>query len=501
MNKQVKKLPDIINTICCSFAEYASRNAFVIEGKSYTYKHLHSRICSISKYIAQQKDTVIGIMGENSIETYASILATLVAGKTYVILHPAYPKDRNDNIAQQAGFSIVLHSQDLQEVAVSNVDKTLICSNTLLDKCDFSVPLMPNMERGNAYILFTSGSTGEPKGVPISYNNLNAFYDAYQQLGWQLSYEDRMLQMFELTFDVSIVSLLYPLTLGACVYTVPSEGIKYINTMEVIEEYELTFAAVAPSVLQLTSAYFDEIKLPKLRYLVVTAEASSVDLLTRFRKCAPNAQFVNLYGPTEATIYCTAYSIPFSNAKHHNGMAAIGKPFVNMKTLLVDEELKEINTPNTQGELWISGAQVMAGYWESPEKSAECLVTLPSGETYYRTGDLCQIDADADIIYCGRRDSQVKVNGFRIELSEIEYVAKNYFEGKRNVVIIPQYPEGKGCQLHMVIEGGSIDEAVLRTHLATKLPHYMIPQTIHILANFPLNASNKIDRKQILQLI
>ena len=114
-----------------------------------------------------------------------------------------------------------------------------------------------------------------------------------------------MLQMFELTFDVSIVSFLYPLTIGACVYTVSPEGVKYINVIETLEKYNLTFAAVAPSLLQLLLPYFSEIQLPELKYLVVTAEASDVELLSAFRSCAPNASFVNLYGPTEGTIYCT----------------------------------------------------------------------------------------------------------------------------------------------------------------------------------------------------
>ena len=116
-----------------------------------------------------------------------------------------------------------------------------------------------------------------------------------------------MLQMFELTFDVSIVSFLYPLTLGACIYTVSPEGVKYINVIETLEKYDLTFAAVAPSLLQLLRPYFPEIHLPALRYLVVTAEASDAELLDAFRKCVPNASFINLYGPTEGTIYCTAY--------------------------------------------------------------------------------------------------------------------------------------------------------------------------------------------------
>ena len=116
----------------------------------------------------------------------------------------------------------------------------------------------PYGRRGNAYIIFTSGSTGEPKGVPISRRNLNAFYTAYHRLDWQLDENDQMLQMFELTFDVSIVSFLYPLTLGACIYTVSPEGVKYINVIETLEKYDLTFAAVAPSLLQLLRPYFPD---------------------------------------------------------------------------------------------------------------------------------------------------------------------------------------------------------------------------------------------------
>mgnify|MGYP000113805659 FL=1 len=209
-----------------------------------------------------------------------------------------------------------------------------------------------------------------------------------------------MLQLFELTFDVSVVSFLYPLTLGACIYTVSPEGVKYINVIDILEKYRLTFAAVAPSLLQLLLPYFPEIQLPELKHLVVTAEASDIELLSAFRKCAPNARFMNLYGPTEGTIYCTAYPIPASACMHHHGMAAIGKPFDGIDTLILDEEGKPLPAGET-GELWISGDQIMAGYWNAPDKSKECLVQVPDGKIYYRTGDLCRKDTDGDIIYCG----------------------------------------------------------------------------------------------------
>ena len=148
-----------------------------------------------------------------------------------------------------------------------------------------------NMQPGNKYKMktgmLTSSSLPEvPKGVPISRKNLNAFYTAYHQLGWQLGPTDRMLQMFELTFDVSVVSTLYPLTLGASVYTVGTNQLKYMKVYKLMEDEELTFAAMPPSLLQFLSPYFDEIHVPKLKYLIVTAEAANADLLQQIGRAS-----------------------------------------------------------------------------------------------------------------------------------------------------------------------------------------------------------------------
>lgn len=252
-----------------------------------------------------------------------------------------------------------------------------------------------------------------------------------------------------------------------------------------MERHRLTFAAVAPSVLRLSRPYFSEITFPHLRYWVVTAEATDVDLLTEFRPCIPNATVVNLYGPTEATIYCTSYIIPDKECKHHNGMAAIGKPFDGMEAVIADEA----GTPlpaNEKGELWIRGPQLMRGYWNAPEKSAQCFVRNKEGKLYYRTGDLCLKDTDGDIIYCGRKDTQVKIQGFRIEPGEIEYRVKQFYANAVNAVVLPVYNTDGTTELHIVIEQEKIEnihelEADLRRHL----PSYMLPKRIHLL-NIPM---------------
>lgn len=492
---------DIINDILSAMQCYPENEAFIIDDKHYTYAQLGEITASITHSLSEIKDEKIGIVAENRIETYAAILAVLAGGKTYVILHPAYPEERNLKIAALAGLRTLLCTSDTDRSAFGTGHFRIIDTDRLPGKTLSEQQSHSSDEERNAYIIFTSGSTGEPKGVPITRANLNAFYRAYSSLDWNLDEHDRMLQMFELTFDVSVVSLLYPLTLGAAVYTVGHQDVKHFKVFELLEKYQLTFATVTPSLLQLLSPYFDEINLPSLKYLGVSAEASQTELLERFRKSAPNATFINLYGPTEATIYCTCYRIPASDkCKHYNGMVAIGKPFPGIRAVIADEEGNELPQGET-GELWVSGRQVMKGYLDDPEKSALVLIHRPDGQIYYRTGDLCILDGDGDIIYCGRKDYQVKIQGFRIELSEIEYTAQSFFKTPCSVAAVPLLCDGICNELHLAVETTECTQSALIEYLKEKLPKYMLPKQIHCISQFPVTNSNKTDRKKIAELI
>ena len=491
---------DMLAAIVRASNHHAMRPALVLDDRTYTYQELFGLVGSLCETLKNLKEDIIGITAENCIETYASILAVLLSGKTYVILHPDYPAERNCRIARQSGIGLLLYCGENGNMLPADINARRVCFSSH-QPTSYSGIMPYNVDpEVPAYIIFTSGSTGEPKGVPISRNNLNAFYQAYRNLGWELDENDRMLQMFELTFDVSIVSFLYPLTLGACVYTVPQKGMKYLNVLDIMERHRLTFAAVAPSVLRLSHPYFKEISFPDLRYLIVTAEATDVNLLHEFRPCIPNATVVNLYGPTEATIYCTSYVIPTEGVKHHNGMAAIGKPFQGMDYMIASPSGKPLPTGET-GELWIAGPQLMNGYWCAPEKTAECFVTDSSGKLYYRTGDLCLTDTDGDIMYCGRKDTQVKIQGFRIELGEIEYHVKTFYKHSCNAVVLPVYTTNGSCELHLAIERETEDTESLEQYMQSHLPSYMLPRRIHFIPCFPQNNSNKVDRNQLLKNI
>lgn len=181
-------------------------------------------------------------------------------------------------------------------------------------------------------------------------------------------------------------------------------------------------------------------------------------------------------------------------------MAAIGKPFQGMDYMIASPSGKPLPAGET-GELWIAGPQLMNGYWCAPEKTAECFVTDSSGKLYYRTGDLCLTDTDGDIMYCGRKDTQVKIQGFRIELGEIEYHVKTFYKHSCNAVVLPVYTTDGSCELHLAIERETKDTESLEQYMQSHLPSYMLPRRIHFIPCFPQNNSNKVDRNQLLKNI
>nr|MBP6643129.1 AMP-binding protein [Flavobacteriales bacterium] len=443
-------MDDCLNRCIDGLAQRGGRPAFHIRDKYHSYADLDGAVQCIRTWIRDHVDAneqVIGIWTEDHLFTYASILALWAEGKAFVPIAPGTPEKRCEELIVLSGIGTLLVATD-----AVHLSRVLIVHTSGLPQGTFHPVATIVPADTNAYILFTSGSTGKPKGVPIARGPLNAFLNAFDDLGLAICPEDHVLQMFELTFDLSLMSYLTALLHGACVHTVPKDEVKYTYVHELLEDHGITVAMMVPSLLNYLRPYFDEIQCPTLRVNLFCGEALPVDTVDAWSKCIPNARVFNVYGPTEHAVFCTAYEYDRSGKnKENNGVLSIGRPmsgthlgFLNMEGELLPE--------GSEGELGLAGAQIMAGYWKDPERNKTCFVSSRTGtELYYRTGDRCKMDSDGDLFFLGRTDHQVKMQGFRVELAEVEYHARRLVAPQLVVAVAVQNQFGN-TELKLVVE-------------------------------------------------
>jgi len=484
-----------------SFVMHGDREAFHIAGVSYTYDDLARAIAPKRAWIREHlpvQEKLVGLMGFDDLHTYASILALWSEGRAYLPLAPKAPLERNQMIIDKAGISTLFASQSCDVLMVGQPVRTDVLPPAEWDR-SFSEFGPDEL----AYVLFTSGTTGTPKGVPITRANLSAFIEAFADLGIDLNSHDRCLQMFELTFDVSVLSFVMPLLAGACVHTVPQSGIKYMHIAELLAERRITMAPLVPSVITFLRPYFGEIHHPDLKYCVFAGEALPLALTADWSVCAPNARVYNAYGPTEHTVICTQYLFDRTGKnKERNGIIAIGKAMGASRIVVIDEDGR-ILPPGSKGELCLSGPQLTAGYWNDPERTAQVMFHADhEGVTtrFYRTGDLCFLDEEGDIIYMGRIDQQAKIQGFRVELGEVEHYARQFLKDANLAALAVQNDSGI-TEIALAVEGDPVDAEGLVSYMRTKLPAYMIPTRVQQVPAFPLGTSGKTDRNALRSLI
>ncbi|KAB2915608.1 MAG: D-alanine--poly(phosphoribitol) ligase [Bacteroidetes bacterium] len=490
----------MIHQLQHSFTANAARAAFYMHDTFYTYSQLAQRAYAIAAWLQQQNPQrkPVGIIAADEFDTYAGLCGILMSGAPYVPILPDYPKDRSQSIIEQAGIEIVLSPIPAEGLVNTLPQTTRVVETGSIPVFagDFVLPEISDTDR--AYILFTSGSTGKPKGVPLTHGNLSSFMDSFFALGYDITHSDRFLQMFDLTFDLSVMSYLAPLLKGACVYPVPAEGMKYMSIYTLLEDQEITFSLMVPSMLSYLRPYFEDINLPQLRHSLFCGEALYADIAAEWQQCVPNVLIQNVYGPTEATIFCLTYDC-VGTIKQYNGMVCIGKPMKNVGTLVVNDENKPVGEGD-KGELCLSGGQVTPGYINNPEKNAEAFF-IHNNERYYRTGDIVYADADGDYMYCGRADYQVKVKGgFRVELNEVEAHARNYTQLSGVAAVAPVNTMGI-AQIYLYLEGFSGDATEVHGYLKTQMPDYMLPEQIISIEVFPLNNNGKVDRKALTNML
>lgn len=487
---------NILTPILRSIEQFPSRNAFCFDEEHYTYAQFGQYVSKVRSQLVETNycNTKVGLVINDDLETYASIIALWLQGDCYVPLHPGWPLERCQDICEQVELDLILDSSEQTRYKSVQVINT----SALEYDHDFLTPKEDVSDDELAYILFTSGSTGKPKGVQLSRKNLASFVDAFFDI-YSMDENDRCLQCFDLSFDLSIMSYLAPLMRGASIYTVPPDVIKYTYIGSLIEDEQLTFALMAPSTIKYLRPYFDEIDCTSLKISLFCGEALHVDVTQAWSECATNAVIDNVYGPTEDTIFCSTYRFNRgSYNKSHNGVLSIGKPMKNCGMVIFDEQHNECGV-GEMGELCLSGPQLTMGYYKNEEKNKESFFVKDSVR-WYRSGDLCYKDEDGDIMYSGRLDHQAKIQGFRVEMGEIEWHAREFL-GDTNVVCMAFENKDALTEIAMFIEKEEFNPDEMIAYMRTKMPSYMIPTRLYFVPVFPLNANDKTDKVKLKAMI
>lgn len=473
--------------------------AFCIRDKVYSYAQLFDAAEQIYDIVENLSENIIGLYATDDIRTYASIIALWTCGKTYVPLNPNQPKDRHVDVVTSVGTHYILSADNKYDISLDGVNmlstKDVVVSG-YVRKDTMSIKQVD--DSALAYIIFTSGSTGKPKGVLLTRSNVAAFIDSMDNVGLDITSTDKCLQPFDLTFDFSVSGYVIPLVKGASIYTIPQKAIKFSYIAGLLEDYHLTVLQMVPSMVRNMLPYMDELELESIRYNIFCGEALTGKVLKAWHEGNQNMVSYNMYGPTEDTVFCTYYKIDKSNIANplsSNDIINIGKTFVNSGLLLLDDNDQIIKDKDIEGELCLCGSQLTPGYWMNEKENKAKFLDI-NGERYYRTGDLCYYGDDQNLMYVGRKDFQVKINGFRVELGEIE---NRYSEisGGRFAVVMPFVNEQDNTELAIIIEGKEYDFKDHKAQLANELPPYELPAKWLFIKSIPLNANGKVDRKAI----
>jgi amino acid adenylation domain-containing protein len=504
------------------------RPALLAGGETLSYGELSElarRIAATLQARAESSGPALSaVLSDRSPTGFAGVLGTLMSGRGYVPLNSAFPGSRTRLMFELSGCRSLIAdraSLDMLGSVLDGADDAVLVVIPDLDDVGELGRRWPShlvlgaqdlepSERwvepasdpaGIAYLLFTSGSTGNPKGVAVTHDNVRAFLE--HVLGrYDLGETDRFSQTFDTTFDLSVFDLFAAWECGAAVCC-PSRR-ELLNPALFIEQAEISVWFSVPS-LAVFMKRFDALApgaFPSLRLSLFCGEPLPASVAAAWATAAPGSLVENLYGPTELTIACTVYRWrgERSFAECENGIVPIGKPFAGMHCLVVDEQLREVE-PGQDGELLMTGRQMTPGYWNDPARTAEAFVVPPErAEVHYRTGDRVRRGtADAPMTHLGRLDSQIKIRGHRAEISEIEAVVRDAC-GHDGVVGVPWPVTDSGCDgVQVFIQAPPMDVATLREEVAALLPEYMVPGRFHFLDSLPLNVNGKFDRRALAE--
>ncbi|MFF4139715.1 amino acid adenylation domain-containing protein, partial [Streptomyces mirabilis] len=445
----------------------------------WTFAEVDARAARFARWLAGRgvrAEDMVGLRLGRSVELVVAVLAVSRLGAAWLPIDPAYPEQRVRHMLDQAAPALVVDAGLMARAEVESAGPEPLPAAT---------PAPDHL----AYVIFTSGSSGTPKGVAVTHAGVEALATSMAER-FALDENSRVLQLASPGFDASVMELLMAWGSGAALVVAPPGVVVGDELAGVLTAGGVTHALVPPAVLATVPQLPENV----LSAPVVGAEACPPELVARW---APGRRMVNAYGPTEVTIAATL-SEPLAADGH---VPPIGRPVTGTKVYVLDARLRPVPLGVT-GEAYVAGAGLARGYLGQSALTASRFVASPfeAGQRLYRTGDLARWGRDGQLVYVGRADDQVKVRGFRIELGEIETALTAHPEIARSVVIARETATGNKQLVGYVVPAdlaGAPDPSVLREFVAERLPEYMIPAAVVVLDTFPLTVNGKVDRRAL----
>lgn len=481
------------NKLLEKFYLYSDLTALYVKNSFFNY----SEILKISELICNEIHvkfcSPIMVYGDRTLASYTGVIASVLAECPYVPLNSELPPDRLRKIIELSSSKVIIVSRpsvakvkgilngyDIKIISVDDYG-AVSCEQSLLNSEQSS--RIPGLMKDFAYLMFTSGSTGVPKGILVTRENLDSYIENIQPYVMSKS-NSRFTQLFDLSFDLSVHDMFVCWNSGASLYVVPAEE-KFLPDA-FVKKHGITHWFSVPSVSNYLRM-FGRLKVgnfPSLENVMFCGEALSVESAKLWSYAAENARIYNLYGPTEATIAFSVFEIDpnFLNC-YLEETVPIGNPIGDQEMRISDED--------NIGELILSGRQVTHGYLNEPEKTLK--VFDFDEPRCYRTGDIVAKSEDYGFLYIGRVDRQIQIQGYRVELNEIEFALEKILPESTCAVI---YENNK---ISAFIQGMNIDPGELKTICGKSLPKYMIPEKFASVGQIPLNANGKKDYSALIE--
>lgn len=497
-------------TICKSIATHAlctpASVALVYKDIVMSFGDLNSKANSLAKRLMLsgiKKNDFIPLLIDKSIELPLTILALMKAGAAFVPMDTKWPLERICALLKSLSAPLVICSEN-QFTELTNDFSVLYVShkNILPDAEDVECEVNPD---DPIYGMFTSGTTGLPKcAINLHKGILNRF--AYMNKVYGCTPDDSILFTSRQIYDASVWQMFWPLTNGAKT-VIPEDifGIDVDELVRLIERYKITITDFVPTVFSIFVDYFDNDEQKKsistLRQLLIGGEAMNSKSIEKLRYFLPDIGITNTYGPTEASIGTIFYEVP----KDIPAIIPIGKPIDNVKALLLNDNLSPVAI-GERGELYLGGICIGAGYLNDPQRTAEVFIKNPikkiESEFLYKTGDIAYYLPDGNIQFVGRKDSQIKINGIRVECGEIENVLLSFPGIKEAIVLCREDSQRRNFLTGVLLSDDIKPDMVgrLQSYLKTRLPAYMIPRGYTVMKELPQTLSGKADKKLLMSL-